>query len=126
MERNAIVNNSGNQTSPRTPLQESPSTFDRRGARAREYQARPPARFSSLRSDKTVNQKQQPSGNTLLAQRYLLSGNSYFWRTAFDRVPFLHPPGNPILRFGAWDFSGAWILELGAFIFPGIPLGPIP
>src|SRR5881227_2971320 len=82
MERNAIVNNSGNQTSPRTPLQESPSTFDRRGARAREYQARPPARFSSLRSDKTVNQKQQPSGNTLLAQRYLLSGNSYFWRTA--------------------------------------------
>src|SRR2546425_10128686 len=84
MERNAIVNNSGNQTSPRTPLQESPSTFDRRGARAREHQAPPPARFSSLRSDKTVNKKQQPSGNTLLAQRYLLSGNSYFWRTAIS------------------------------------------
>ncbi len=50
------------------------------GGRELRLKARPPARFSSLRSAGTVNQKQEPSGNTLLAQRYLLSGNSYFWR----------------------------------------------
>src|SRR5208337_3314617 len=44
--------------------------------------ARPPARFSWLRSQETVNQKQEPWGNTLLAQRYPFPGNSYFWRTA--------------------------------------------
>jgi len=76
------VNNSTNQTSPQTPLQGSPSTFDRRGARAREHAARPPARFSSLPSAETVNQKQEPWGNTLLAQRYPFPGNTYFWRTA--------------------------------------------
>jgi hypothetical protein len=46
----AIVNNSADQTSPRTPLRGSPSTFGRRGARAREHEARPPARFSLLLS----------------------------------------------------------------------------
>src|SRR6267143_357564 len=78
----AIVNNSAQPTSPQTPLHGRPSTFDRRGARAKEHEARPPARFSSLPSVLTVNQKQEPSGNTLLAQRYPASGNSYFWRTA--------------------------------------------
>src|ERR1041385_2921718 len=87
IERSAVVNNSANQTSPRTPLQGSPSTFDRRGARAREHQARPPARFSSLPSQQTVNQKQEPAGNTLLAQRYPASGNSYFWRTTTQHFP---------------------------------------
>src|SRR4051812_40487012 len=77
-----IVNNSAQPTSPRTPLHGSPSTFDRRGARAKEHEARPPARFSSLLSVLTVNQKQEPLGNTLLAQRYPNSGNTYFWRTA--------------------------------------------
>ena len=57
-------------------------TFDRRGARAMEHEARPPASFSSLRSEETVNQKQEPWGNTLLAQRTRFAGNSYFWRTA--------------------------------------------
>ena len=56
----AIVNNSANQTSPRPPLQGSPSTFDRRGARAKEHAARPPARFSSLSSHELHNQTQQP------------------------------------------------------------------
>ena len=49
--------------------------------------ARPPARFSSLPSPESVNQKPEPSGNTLLAQRYPLSGNSYFWRTAWEGSP---------------------------------------
>src|ERR1035437_8401687 len=48
-------------------------------------QPRPPARFSSLRSQEIVNHKQEPWGNTLLAQRYPISGNSYFWRTASRR-----------------------------------------
>jgi len=60
-------------------------TFDRRGARAMEHEARPPASFSSLRSEETVNQKQEPWGNTLLAQRTRFAGNSYFWRTAGSR-----------------------------------------
>ena len=69
------------------------------------------------------------SGQAAHAPEYSGDRGGSQWRNGlavFDRVPFLHPPGNPILRFGAWDFSGAWILELGAFIFPGIPLGPIP
>src|ERR1035437_4374014 len=49
-------------------------------------QPRPPARFSSLRSQEIVNHKQEPWGNTLLAQRYPISGNSYFWRTAKERL----------------------------------------
>ena len=85
----AIVNNSGNQTFPRTPIQESVSAFDRRGARAKRHAARPPARFSSLQSQETVTQKQEPQGNTLLAQRYPVPGNSYFWRTAPDELPRL-------------------------------------
>src|ERR1019366_1416719 len=40
---------------PRTPLQESASDFDRRGARAMEHGARPPARFSSLPNQEIVN-----------------------------------------------------------------------
>ena len=63
-------------------------TFDRRGARAMEHEARPPASFSSLRSEETVNQKQEPWGNTLLAQRTRFAGNSYFWRTARVTVTF--------------------------------------
>jgi len=56
------------------------------GGRELRLKARPPARFSSLRSTGKVNQKQEPSGNTLLAQRYPLSGNSYFWRKGGERV----------------------------------------
>src|SRR5271154_845416 len=55
-----------------------PSTAE---AREQRLKARPSARFNSLRNTRTVNQKQEPSGNTLLAQRYPLSGNTYFWRT---------------------------------------------
>src|SRR5436190_24256388 len=54
------------------------------GGRELRLKARPPARFNSLRSERTVNQKQEPLGNTLLAQRYTLSGNSYFWRATAD------------------------------------------
>jgi hypothetical protein len=36
---------------------------------------------SPLQSEGTVNQKQEPLGNTLLAQRCPFSGNIYFWRT---------------------------------------------
>ena len=39
---------SNRQTSPRPPVRGSATTFDRRGARAMEHEARPPARFSSL------------------------------------------------------------------------------
>ena len=46
----AIVNNFAIQPSPRTPLHGSASVFGRRGARAREHAARPPARFSLLSS----------------------------------------------------------------------------
>src|SRR6266481_2285353 len=51
------------------------------GGRELRLTARPPARFSSLRSPRLVNQKQESSGNTLLAQRYPLPGNRYLWRT---------------------------------------------
>src|SRR5258705_13416711 len=82
MNQSAIVNNSTHQTSPRAPLHGRLSRFDRRGARAKEHEARPPARFISLLKPLTVNQKQEPQGNTLLAQRYPIPGNPYFWRTA--------------------------------------------
>ena len=59
-----------------------PSTAGRREQRLK---ARPPARFSSLRSEETVNQQQVPLGNTLLAQRCPFSGNSYFWRTTCQK-----------------------------------------
>src|SRR6185369_15035837 len=52
------------------------------GGRELRLKARPPARFNSLRSQEIVNQQQRPLGNTLLAQRCPLSGNSYFWHTA--------------------------------------------
>ena len=52
------------------------------GGRELGLKARPPARFSSQPSPERVNQKQVPAGNTLLAQRYLLPGNSYFWHAA--------------------------------------------
>src|SRR5260370_20989335 len=70
-----------NDSTPKNRNRKSnePSTA---GGRERRLKARPPVRFSSLRSPRLVNQKQEPSGNTLLAQRYPLSGNSYFWRTA--------------------------------------------
>ena len=59
--KSAIVNNLLRPTSPRTPLRGSPTTFDRRGARAREHAARPPARFSSLLSVEPHNQKPKTS-----------------------------------------------------------------
>src|SRR5436305_12448932 len=55
-----------------------PSTAE---GREQGLKARPSASFSSLRAHRIVNQKQRPLGNTLLAQRYSLSGNSYLWRT---------------------------------------------
>src|SRR5271157_6423849 len=64
------------------PKTSQPGVLDRRGARAWGHEARPPARFSSLSSHRTVNQEQEPWGNTLLAQRTRFAGNSYFWRTA--------------------------------------------
>src|SRR5437868_838992 len=65
---------------PRTSLG-SLTNLRPQGARAKARSS-PPARFNSLRSQQTVNQKQRPAGNTLLAQRYTSSGNSYFWQTA--------------------------------------------
>src|SRR6266436_1327481 len=59
------------------------------GGRELRLTARPPARFSSLRSPRLVNQKQEPSGNTLLAQRYPLPGNRYLWRTMAEAFPSL-------------------------------------
>src|SRR6266436_7954912 len=53
------------------------------GGRELRLTARPPARFSSLRTPRLVNQKQESSGNTLLAQRYPLPGNRYLWRTTY-------------------------------------------
>ena len=90
MNHDTIVNNSVNQTSPRTPLHGRLSTFDRREARAKEHEARPPPRFISLLRPLPVNQKPKPSGNTLLAQRYPISGNSYFWRTGWRRSDLSH------------------------------------
>ena len=55
-----IVNNFDITASPQTPLHGSASVLDRRGARAKEHAARPPARFSSLLSQEFNNQKQTP------------------------------------------------------------------
>ena len=70
--RSAPVDNAKAPPTTRHPKNRSrksnePSTA---GARERRLKARPPARFSSLRNPTLVNQKQEPSGNTLLAQRY--------------------------------------------------------
>ena len=62
------------------------------GGRELRLKARPPAHFNSLRSPQTVNQEQRPTGNTLLAQRYPNSGNSYFWQTADQRSRPRPPP----------------------------------
>src|ERR1017187_8206739 len=77
-----IVNNSARQTSPPVPPTTGVPPCSTAGGREQRLAARPPARFSSLRSTESVNQEQEPWGNTLLAQRYPTSGNSYFWRTA--------------------------------------------
>src|SRR5271157_5083086 len=71
------------------PKTSQPGVLDRRGARAWGHEARPPARFSSLSSHRTVNQEQEPWGNTLLAQRTRFAGNSYFWRTALQGAVLL-------------------------------------
>src|SRR5437870_3060331 len=70
-----------------------PSTAEGRELRLK---ARPSASFSSLRAHEIVNQKQRPSGNTLLAQRYPLSGNSYLWRTGWSSIP------RSLLDVGVW------------------------
>ena len=77
-----IVNNFSWPTPPRPPSV-GVRPYSTAGGRELRLAARPPARFSWLRSQETVNQEQTPWGNTLLAQRYPLSGNSYFWRTGF-------------------------------------------
>jgi hypothetical protein len=64
-------------------MSNEPSTA---GGRELRLKARPPAGFSSLRSPRIVNQKQEPACNTLLAQRYPSSGNSYFWRTMLEEI----------------------------------------
>ena len=81
--RTALVNNGKalqRTRHPKNGIRKSnePSTA---GGRELRLKTRPPARFSSLQCPRIVNQKQEPSGNTLLAQRYPSSGNSYFWRT---------------------------------------------
>src|ERR1043166_7415288 len=66
----AFVNNSAHQASPRSPLCGSATTFDRRRARAREHEARPPARFSSRLNPQPHNQKQNNGpGASLPAKR---------------------------------------------------------
>ena len=54
------------------------------GGRELGLKARPPARFSSQPSPEGDTLKQAPTGNTLLAQRYLLPGNSHFWHAALQ------------------------------------------
>ncbi len=92
-----------NDSTPKNRNRKSnePSTA---GGRERRLKARPPVRFSSLRSPRLVNQKQEPSGNTLLAQRYPLSGNSYFWRTALGRI-FPLPPRSISAAVDQWVTS---------------------
>ena len=72
------------------------------GGRELRLEARPPARFSSLRSEGIVSNKQEPLGNTLLAQRYPFSGNSYFWRTATDLAITAMP------RHSQAEFTDLW------------------
>ena len=55
-----MVNNVDLTASPQPPLQRSASVLDRRGARAKEHQARPPARFNSLLNQELNNQNQTP------------------------------------------------------------------
>ena len=106
----------------RSPAPQDPP-FDRRGARAVEHAARPPARFSSLRGQTTVNQKREPKGNTLLAQRYPFPDNSYFWR----RAPLLFPQRYhlfPVLsQFEAAEFDlriGQWMVAQEISILQGL------
>ena len=83
------------RSSDRTPHE--PSTA---GGRELRLEARPPARFNSLRNQQTVNQEQRPLGNTLLAQRCQLSGNSYFWHTAAGPSGRNRVSGNEVVHQG--------------------------
>jgi hypothetical protein len=71
--------------------------FDRRGARAKGSKAAPLLVLPCSQSPKnipTIHQKQLRHRVTpLLAQRFTLSGNSYFWRTGHIRKQFeiIHP-----------------------------------
>jgi len=82
------------------------------GGRELRLTARPPARFSSLRSPRLVNQKQESSGNTLLAQRYPLPGNRYLWRTTSLRAEVQYAF---IFRTG----SGAQLSRMPQFLGSG-------
>src|SRR5271157_4053121 len=86
-----MVNNSVNQPPPGPPSA-GVRPYSAAGGRELRLAARPPARFSWLRSQETVNQEQEPWGNTLLAQRYPSPGNSYFWRTTVVHFRQLRNP----------------------------------
>src|SRR5436853_6501850 len=81
-----FVNNSTRPTSPPVPPSVGARPSSTAGGRELRLAARPPARFNSLRSPETIKQKQEPWGNPLLAQRYPLSGNSYFWRASYPEL----------------------------------------
>ena len=83
-------------------------------ARAKAH-SRPPARFTSLLNRETVNQKQGPWGNTLLAQRYPSSGNSYFWRTGEEGlIEWKHQKrstNSKGLRIASRGWRGFWLIR---------------
>jgi len=72
--RQAIVNNSPNCTSPRSPLHGSASDFDRRGARAKGSQPAPLLVLTRLGTNKPLIKSNSHRVTPLLAQRYPLSG----------------------------------------------------
>lgn len=77
-----LVNNSPGRTFPPDPPSSRARPWSPAGGRELALTARPPAGFSLLPNHQTINQKDRAREDTLLAQRYPLPGNSYFWRTA--------------------------------------------
>ena len=78
----AVVNNSANQTSPRSPLHGCASVFDRRGARAKGSQLAPLLVLTRFEAHKQLTRNQSHGVTPFWHNDTPLSGNSYFWRTA--------------------------------------------
>ena len=81
----AVVNNSANQTSPRSPLHASASVFDRRGARAKGSQLAPLLVLTRFEALKQLTKNQSHGATPFWHNDTPFSGNSYFWRTALRR-----------------------------------------
>src|SRR5205085_9000696 len=94
----AFVNNSEHQPSPRSPLRGSPSTFDRRGARAGGSQPAPLLVLARYRTPKIIPSPRKPKHGSettglLRTLRCLFSVSQRVWSTATAQACFYRERG---------------------------------